>query len=187
MLDLLPSELIYQIILYLTPYERYILRHTCYYLFINGWLQDEIDYCHCDNRSIKDGEQRCYQQDHLNCVKFFPVDKSVKYHNSIIYVAPKIYNYYKQLNITLDINSCFKSIIFSSNERALLLISDDTYLMGRLSFHIESIIRNSSISFIKLIIKLIYSNDYKAFYDEFSGEIDEIERDKLSMLFHPIY
>lgn len=179
---MLPADLIYIILHYLTPADRYNLRQTSYYLFVNGWLDDEREYAYCSNRKYLKYQTRCLAQDHLNCVKFFPsMSIEEKLCASISLGSEEIYQYYR--NKAKVNNELLRSIIDSSNERAVLLVANNPDIIGRLSFHTESIIRNSTISFIKLIIQVIYGNNYQLFYNEFKWEISESCRPDLNLLF----
>ncbi len=176
----LPAELIYIIIGYLSPTDRYYFRQTCWYFFNSGWRDDEREYAYCPNRSLINHHDLCLRQDHLNCVRFITMDNNNKFKLSILYHSVNIYTYYR--NIGKVDNSLFRAIIDNSDKIALNMVVDNYDIIGRLSFHIESILRYSTISFIKLIIHIIYRDDYSAFRKEFKGEIDEIGRPDLIQL-----
>lgn len=174
MLDKISPDIIYVILKYISPKDRYELRRVSKYLYHNGWLDDEYEYATCSNLTHSNDNEplecKCYEQNHLNCIRYLPGNPSEKLLKSINYCSPVIYDYYKRKG-KLELSGVFNDIIYTSNCKALELIADNYELIGRLSFRMETIIMSSSVEFIHMMIKLAYNGDTEKAQEDFGYEL----------------
>ena len=181
----LPVEVIVMIVNFLPIRDRISLRQTSSFFYMIAWSDDEYSYFNCPHRNVIDRENLCYQCDHLSCVKHFQSSNISKLEKAILSGSTKVFDYYsKYVDVSQFNSNLYIQMIADSNTRALSIMSNNQEMIGRLSLHIDSIIRTSDLEFIMEIIRVVYHDNYSEFYQEFNSDIIENDRsDVMSILF----